>query len=214
MMEVIKTNIQGVLIIEPRVFGDSRGYFFESFNAREFREKTGLDINFVQDNESCSRYGVLRGLHFQRPPYTQSKLVRCVRGAVLDVVVDIRKGSPTYGRHVAVELSEDNHRQIFIPKGFAHGFAVLSETAVFQYKCDNFYAPQADGGISILDDAGFAVSDKARIAIDEYRRDAGEDLFAENVTVRRHGIDDAAVGLPVAEPFSDLRGRAGVEAQD
>ena len=150
-MEIIKTNIQGLLIIEPKVFGDSRGYFFESFNAKEFREKTGLDITFVQDNESMSTYGVMRGLHFQRPPYTQSKLVRCVKGRVLDVAVDIRKGSPTYGQHVAVELTEDNHRQCFIPKGFAHGFAVLSETAVFQYKCDNFYAPQADGGISILD---------------------------------------------------------------
>ena len=150
-MEIIKTNIEGVLIIEPKVFGDSRGYFFESFNAKVFREKTGLDITFVQDNESMSSYGVMRGLHFQRPPYTQSKLVRCVRGKVLDVAVDIRKGSPTYGQHVAVELTEENHRQFFVPKGFAHGFAVLSETAVFQYKCDNFYAPQADGGISILD---------------------------------------------------------------
>ena len=152
-MEIIKTNIQGVLIIEPKVFGDSRGYFFESFNAREFKEKTGLDINFVQDNESMSTYGVMRGLHFQRPPFTQSKLVRCVKGKVLDVAVDIRKGSPTYGQHVAVELTEDNHRQFFIPKGFAHGFAVLSETAVFQYKCDEFYHPEADGGISILDDS-------------------------------------------------------------
>lgn len=150
-MEVIKTDIDGVLIIEPKVFGDSRGYFFESFNANEFKEKTGLDVVFIQDNESMSGYGVMRGLHFQRPPFTQSKLVRCVRGRVLDVAVDIRKGSPTYGRHVAVELTEDNHRQFFIPKGFAHGFAVLSETAVFQYKCDNFYAPQADGGISIQD---------------------------------------------------------------
>ena len=150
-MEIIKTNIQGLLIIEPKVFGDSRGYFFESFNAKEFKEKTGLNITFVQDNESMSTYGVMRGLHFQRPPYTQSKLVRCVKGKVLDVAVDIRKGSPTYGQHVAVELTEDNHRQFFVPKGFAHGFAVLSETAVFQYKCDNFYAPQADGGISILD---------------------------------------------------------------
>ena len=150
-MQIIQTDIDGVLIIEPKVFGDSRGYFFESFNAKEFKEKTGLEINFVQDNESMSTYGVMRGLHFQRPPYTQSKLVRCVRGKVLDVAVDIRKGSPTYGQHVAVELTEDNHRQFFVPKGFAHGFAVLSETAVFQYKCDNFYAPQADGGISILD---------------------------------------------------------------
>lgn len=151
MIEVKKTDIKGVLIIEPKVFGDARGYFLESFNAKEFAEKTGLNINFVQDNESMSSYGVMRGLHFQCPPFTQSKLVRCVKGAVLDVAVDIRKGSPTYGQHVAVELTEDNHRQFFVPRGFAHGFAVLSETAVFQYKCDNFYAPQADGGISILD---------------------------------------------------------------
>lgn len=150
-MEIIKTRIDGVLIIEPKVFGDARGYFFESFNAREFAEKTGLDITFVQDNESRSKYGVLRGLHFQRPPYTQSKLVRVVKGRVLDVAVDIRKGSPTYGQHVSCELTEDNHRQFFVPKGFAHGFCVLSEDAIFQYKCDNFYAPQADGGISILD---------------------------------------------------------------
>lgn len=149
-MEVIETAIAGVVIIEPRVFADPRGYFFESFSAREFEEKVGK-VNFVQDNESKSSYGVMRGLHFQRPPFTQAKLVRCVRGAVLDVAVDIRKGSPTYGQHVAVELTEDNHRQFFIPHGFAHGFAVLSETAVFQYKCDNFYAPQADGGISIQD---------------------------------------------------------------
>lgn len=153
MIEVKKTDIEGVLIIEPKVFGDARGYFLESFNAKEFAEKTGLNINFVQDNESMSCYGVMRGLHFQNPPYTQSKLVRCVKGAVLDVAVDIRKGSPTYGQHVAVELTEDNHRQFFVPRGFAHGFAVLSETAVFQYKCDNFYAPQADGGISILDES-------------------------------------------------------------
>lgn len=153
MIEVIKTEIPGVLIIEPKVFGDARGYFLESFNAKEFAEKTGLNIDFVQDNESMSSYGVMRGLHFQRPPFTQSKLVRCVKGAVLDVAVDIRKGSPTYGKHVSVELTEENHRQFFVPRGFAHGFAVLSETAVFQYKCDNFYAPQADGGISILDDS-------------------------------------------------------------
>lgn len=156
-MEVIKTNIDGVLIIEPRVFKDSRGYFFESFSQREFDEKVtpilGHSINFVQDNESMSSYGVMRGLHYQRMPYSQSKLVRCVKGAVLDVAVDIRKGSPTFGQHVSVELTEDNHRQFFVPRGFAHGFAVLSETAVFQYKCDNFYAPQADGGISIQDDS-------------------------------------------------------------
>lgn len=149
-MEVIKTGIEGVYIIEPRLFKDARGYFFESFSQREFEEKVG-PIQFVQDNESMSSYGVMRGLHFQRPPYTQSKLVRCVRGAVLDVAVDLRKRSATYGQHVAVELTEDNHRQFFIPKGFAHGFAVLSETAVFQYKCDEFYHPEADGGISILD---------------------------------------------------------------
>lgn len=151
-MEVIKTAIDGVVIIEPKVFKDQRGYFFESFSQREFEAKV-RKINFVQDNESMSSYGVMRGLHFQRPPYTQSKLVRCVKGKVLDVAVDIRKGSPTYGQHVAVELSEDNHRQFFVPRGFAHGFAVLSDTAVFQYKCDNFYAPQADGGISIKDDS-------------------------------------------------------------
>ena len=181
-MEVIKTAIDGVLIIEPKVFGDKRGYFFESFSQREFDEKVapilGHSINFVQDNESMSTYGVMRGLHFQRPPYTQSKLVRCVKGAVLDVAVDIRKGSPTYGQHVECLLTgrdEEGIRianelggsvfsdiilqtssiglQFFIPKGFAHGFAVLSETAVFQYKCDEFYHPEADGGISILDDS-------------------------------------------------------------
>lgn len=154
-MNVIKTNIEGILILEPKVFNDARGYFFESFSQREFDEKVapilGHTIRFVQDNESMSSYGVMRGLHFQRPPFTQSKLVRCVKGAVLDVAVDIRKGSPTFGQHVAVELTEDNHRQLFISKGFAHGFAVLSETAVFQYKCDEFYHPEADGGISIMD---------------------------------------------------------------
>ena len=151
-MEVIKTAIEGPVIIEPKVFGDARGYFFESFSQRDFEAQV-RKINFVQDNESMSSYGVMRGLHFQRPPHAQSKLVRCVKGKVLDVIVDIRKGSPTYGQHVAVELSEENHRQVFIPRGFAHGFAVLSETAVFQYKCDNFYAPQADGGICIQDDS-------------------------------------------------------------
>lgn len=151
-MNVIKTAIDGVVIIEPRIFEDARGYFFESFSQREFDEKVA-PIRFVQDNESKSSYGVMRGLHFQRPPFTQSKLVRCVKGAVLDVAVDIRKSSPTYGLHVSVELTEDNHRQFFIPKGFAHGFAVLSDIAVFQYKCDEFYHPEADGGISILDDS-------------------------------------------------------------
>ncbi len=156
-MEVIKTAIDGVLIIEPRVFNDARGYFFESFSQREFDEKVtpllGHSIRFVQDNESMSSYGVMRGLHYQRMPYTQSKLVRCVKGAVLDVAVDIREGSPTFGQHVAVELTESNYRQFFIPRGFAHGFAVLSDTAVFQYKCDEFYHPEADGGINIKDES-------------------------------------------------------------
>ena len=150
MINVIDTEIEGVKIIEPRLFGDARGYFFESFSQREFDEKV-YPVQFVQDNESMSVRGVMRGLHFQRPPYTQSKLVRCVRGAVLDVAVDIRKGSPTFGQHVAVELTEDNHRQFFISKGFAHGFAVLSDEAVFQYKCDEFYHPEADGGIQLCD---------------------------------------------------------------
>ena len=149
-MKIIKTDIEGPLIIEPKLFEDARGYFFESFSEREFQEAAG-PVNFVQDNESRSSYGVIRGLHFQTPPFTQAKLVRCVVGRVLDVAVDIRKGSPTYGRHVAVELSEDNHRQFFIPHGFAHGFAVLSPVAVFQYKCDNYYAPLSEGGISIKD---------------------------------------------------------------
>ena len=145
-MEVIKTDIEGVVIIEPRIFKDARGYFFESFSQKEFDEKV-MPINFVQDNESMSTRGVMRGLHYQRMPYTQSKLVRCVKGAVLDVAVDIRYGSPTFGKHVAVELSEDNHRQFFIPRGFAHGFAVLTDVAVFQYKCDNYYAPQSEGSV-------------------------------------------------------------------
>lgn len=147
-MNIIKTEIEGVLIVEPRVFGDARGYFFESYNARDFAAQTGLEVNFVQDNESRSRFGVVRGLHFQNPPFAQSKLVRVVEGIVLDVAVDIRKKSPTYGRHVAVELSADNKRQFFIPKGFAHGFAVLSETAVFQYKCDEYYHPESEGAIA------------------------------------------------------------------
>ena len=151
-MEVIQTAIEGLVIIEPKIFKDARGYFFESFSQREFDEKV-RKINFVQDNESMSGYGVMRGLHFQRPPFTQSKLVRCVKGRVLDVAVDIRKESPTYGRHVAVELSEENHRQFFVPRGFAHGFAVLSKPAVFQYKCDNFYTPEADSGISLQDES-------------------------------------------------------------
>ena len=146
-MEIIKSDIEGVVIIEPRIFEDSRGYFFESFSEREFVEKV-CNTRFVQDNESKSSYGVVRGLHFQLPPHAQSKLVRVVEGKVLDVAVDIRRGSPTFGKYVAVELSAENHRQLFIPRGFAHGFAVLSETAVFQYKCDNYYAPQSEGAIA------------------------------------------------------------------
>lgn len=151
-MEVITTEIPGLVLIKPRIFNDGRGYFFESYNKREFDEKVA-PVEFVQDNESMSVYGVIRGLHFQRPPHSQAKLVRCIRGRVLDVALDLRKYSPTFGRHFAVELSEDNHLQFFIPRGFAHGFAVLSDVAVFQYKCDNFYAPEADGGISIVDDS-------------------------------------------------------------
>lgn len=149
-MKVISTHIEGVCLIEPRIFTDARGYFFEGFSQREF-ERAVAKTTFVQDNESCSSRGVMRGLHFQIPPFTQAKLVSCVRGRVLDVAVDIRRGSPTYGQHVAAELSEENKLRLFIPRGFAHGFAVLSDTAVFQYKCDNYYNAEADGGISILD---------------------------------------------------------------
>lgn len=145
-MNVIKTDIEGLVIIEPRLFRDARGYFFESFSEREFAEKVA-SVKFVQDNESRSSYGVLRGLHFQKPPYAQAKLVRVVKGRVLDVAVDLRKGSPTYGKYVAVELSEDNHLQFFLPRGFAHGFCVLSDEVVFQYKCDNYYAPQSEGAV-------------------------------------------------------------------
>ena len=174
-MEIIKTAIPGAVIIEPKVFYDARGYFFESFSQREFEKAVG-PVHFVQDNESKSSGGVMRGLHFQRPPFTQAKLVRCVEGAVLDVCVDIRKGSPTYGRHVAVELTAENHRQFFVPRGCAHGFAVLSPTAIFQYKCDNYYAPQADGGISILD---------ASLGID-WRIDPAAALLSEKDT--RHPL--------------------------
>ena len=146
-MDIIKTAIDGVVIIEPRLFKDERGYFFESFSQKEFEEKVCKTV-FVQDNESKSSYGLLRGLHFQKPPFAQSKLVRVVRGAVLDVAVDIRKGSPTFGKHVAVELTAENHRQFFIPRGFAHGFSVLSQEVVFQYKCDNYYAPQSEGALA------------------------------------------------------------------
>lgn len=146
-MNVRQTYIPEVVIIEPKIFGDERGYFYESFSQREFEEKV-LCTTFVQDNQSFSRYGVLRGLHFQKPPYAQSKLVRVIKGRVLDVAVDIRRGSPTFGRHVAVELTEDNHLQLFIPRGFAHGFVVLSDEALFQYKCDNYYSPQSEGAVA------------------------------------------------------------------
>lgn len=149
-MNITDTHIEGPKILEPRVFTDTRGYFFESYSKRLFDEKVAK-VDFVQDNESKSSYGVIRGLHFQMPPHAQAKLVRCVKGRVLDVAVDIRKGSATFGQHVAVELSEDNHRQFFIPKGFAHGFAVLSDTAIFQYKCDDYYHPETEGGISLFD---------------------------------------------------------------
>ena len=162
-MNIIETNIEGVIIIEPRLFEDERGYFFESFNQKEFQEKV-FKTTFIQDNESKSSYGVIRGLHFQKPPFAQSKLVRVVKGSVLDVAVDIRKGSPTFGQHVAVELTEDNHRQFFIPRGFAHGFSVLSKEVIFQYKCDNFYAPQSEGAIA-WDDPDLGID--WQISIDE-----------------------------------------------
>lgn len=146
-MELIKTSIEGVVILQPRIFKDERGYFFESFSQRDFEQEVCRTV-FVQDNESCSCYGVLRGLHFQKPPHVQSKLVRVVKGQVLDVAVDIRRGSPTFGKHVAVELSDENKRQFFLPRGFAHGFVVLSEEAVFQYKCDNYYAPESEGALA------------------------------------------------------------------
>ncbi|MFV0555143.1 MAG: dTDP-4-dehydrorhamnose 3,5-epimerase [Mangrovibacterium sp.] len=155
-MKATKTEIPEVIIFEPKVFGDERGYFFESFRQDVFEEAVGKEIKFIQDNQSKSSYGVLRGLHFQRPPFTQSKLVRCIEGTVLDVAVDMRKASPTYGKHVAVELSAENHRQLWIPQGFAHGFVVLSETAVFAYKCDNYYAPTHDGGVA-WDDAEIGI---------------------------------------------------------
>lgn len=192
-MQIIKTEIEGVVVIEPKVFGDHRGYFFESFSERDFATQV-REIRFVQDNESKSCYGVLRGLHFQKPPYAQSKLVRVVRGAVLDVAVDIRRGSPTFGKHVAVELTEENHRQFFIPRGFAHGFVVLSDEAVFQYKCDSFYAPQHEGAIA-WDDPDLAIDWKVpteklilsekdrkhpRLKDAEWLFDYNENLYDEN----------------------------------
>lgn len=182
-MEIIKTDIEGVFIVEPAVYGDERGYFFESFRADEFARRSGVNTLFVQDNESKSRYGVLRGLHFQRGRAAQSKLVRVVSGRVLDVAVDIRRGSPTFGHHVAVELSGENKRQLFVPRGFAHGFVVLSEQALFQYKCDNPYAPAEEGAIAWND---------PRIAID-WRIPPEDILLSEKD--RRHPLLDEAPEL-------------------
>lgn len=181
-MNVIKTDIDGLVIIEPRVFGDSRGFFFESFSERDFKREVA-DVDFVQDNESKSSYGVVRGLHFQRPPYAQAKLVRVVKGKVLDVAVDLRKGSPTFGHHVAVELSEDNHRQMFIPRGFAHGFSVLSDEVIFQYKCDNFYAPQSEGAVA-WDDPDLGIdwgipADKALLSDKDRKHPRLKDVLGE-----------------------------------
>ena len=181
-MNVIHTPLEGVVIIEPNIFGDSRGYFFESFSQRDF-DRQVRPIKFVQDNESFSSYGVVRGLHFQRGRAAQSKLVRVIVGKVLDVAVDIRRGSPTFGQHVAVELSAQNHRQLFIPRGFAHGFAVLSPTALFQYKCDNFYAPQSEGAVKFDDPA---------LGID-WRIPANEAILSEKDT--RHKPLAEAEGL-------------------
>lgn len=168
-MNIIKTPIEGLLVIEPKVFCDARGYFVETYNEARYRE-AGIDAQFVQDNQSCSSYGVVRGLHFQRPPYTQAKLVCCTVGRVLDVAVDLRPDSPTYGQHYAVELTEDNHRQFFIPKGFAHGFSVLSDKAIFTYKCDELYHPEADGGLLLSDPAlgiDWMIPEEARIISDK-----------------------------------------------
>ncbi|MBA6156304.1 dTDP-4-dehydrorhamnose 3,5-epimerase [Tenacibaculum sp. S7007] len=162
-MVFTKTDIPEVVIIEPKIFDDGRGYFFESFNQKEFEENIG-EITFIQDNESKSSKGVLRGLHFQKPPFSQAKLVRCIQGKVLDVVVDVRKNSPTYGKYIAVELSEENKKQLFVPRGFAHGFIVLSDTAVFSYKVDNIYAPECDSGIKWNDEI---LNIDWKIAIDE-----------------------------------------------
>ena len=177
-MKVIKTSIPDVLIFEPTIFGDERGYFMELFREDKIKEHIG-NVNFVQDNESFSQYGVLRGLHFQRPPFTQSKLVRAIQGEVLDVAVDIRLGSPTYGKHVAVKLSAENKRQLWVPKGFAHGFAVLSETALFNYKCDNYYAPEYDGGIAWNDPAIHIDWSLPNKAIQLSEKDKNQPLLAE-----------------------------------
>ena len=181
-MNIIKTDIEGLLVIEPRVFGDSRGYFFESYNTKAFEEAVG-NVTFVQDNESKSSYGVVRGLHFQKPPYAQAKLVRVVKGKVLDVAVDLRKNSPTFGKYGAMELSEENHRQMFIPRGFAHGFSVLSEEVIFQYKCDNFYAPQSEGAVA-WDDPDLGIdwkvpADKALLSDKDRKHPRLRDILGE-----------------------------------
>ena len=178
-MRILKTDIEGVLIIEPQLFEDERGYFFEAFSERKFAELTGIETRFVQDNESRSAKGVVRGLHFQLPPFAQSKLVRAVRGAILDVAVDIRRGSPTFGRYVAVELSKHNHRQLFIPRGFAHGFSVLEGDAIVEYKCDNYYAPEAEGAIR-WNDATLAIDWKvANSEVVVSAKDKSNPLFEE-----------------------------------
>lgn len=186
-MAIIKTPIEGVVIIEPKIFSDDRGYFFESYNEAQLAEEGGITAHFVQDNESCSSYGVLRGLHFQRPPHAQAKLVRVVRGRVLDVAVDIRSGSPTYGKYVSVELSEDNHRQLFLPRGMAHGFVVLSDKAIFQYKCDNQYHPESEGGI-IWNDPTIAIDwgiEPSAVILSE--KDKKSPLFTELGEIFRYG---------------------------
>ncbi|MBO4993641.1 MAG: dTDP-4-dehydrorhamnose 3,5-epimerase [Alistipes sp.] len=187
-MKVVKTAIEDVVIIEPDVFGDARGYFFESYSQKRFDEQV-RPVKFVQDNESKSRYGVLRGLHFQKGKDAQSKLVRVVKGRVLDVAVDIRRGSPTFGKYVAVELTEENHRQLFIPRGFAHGFSVLSEEVVFQYKCDNLYAPQSEGAIAWNDpeigiDWGLKAEDVLLSA-----KDAAHPLLSEAEELFDYNVD-------------------------
>ncbi|MBR5677543.1 MAG: dTDP-4-dehydrorhamnose 3,5-epimerase [Paludibacteraceae bacterium] len=181
-MEIIKTPIEGLLVLEPRVFRDARGYFVETYNEKRYRE-AGIDAQFVQDNQSCSSYGVVRGLHFQKPPYAQAKLVCCTVGRVLDVAVDLRPESPTYGQWYGVELSEENKRQFFIPKGFAHGFSVLSESAIFTYKCDEFYHPEAEGGIQLNDPTlaiDWRIPETARIISDKDTKHPTFDEYTHN----------------------------------
>lgn len=192
-MEIISTDIPGIVILEPRVFRDSRGYFLESWSQRDF-DAAVRPVRFVQDNESSSSYGVVRGLHFQKGAFSQSKLVRAVEGTVLDIAVDIRRGSPTFGRYVAVGLSAENHRQLFIPRGFAHGFSVLSERAVFQYKCDNYYAPQAESAIA-WNDPALGIDwglDPGDIILSE--KDSRHPLLADSPDLFDYGTDLYADG--------------------